>query len=82
MKKLNGIHLSHDKGTKDCRTVSFPLPSQVVIPMSQSMGAPCNCLVKAGDTVKVGQKIGDTDAFMSAPIHSSVSGTVSSVTAV
>lgn len=80
MKKLNGIHLSHDKGTKDCRTVSFPLPSQVVIPMSQSMGAPCNCLVKAGDTVKVGQKIGDTDAFMSAPIHSSVSGTVSSVT--
>lgn len=79
MKKLNGVHLRHDKGTQDCRTVHFPLPKQVVIPMSQSMGAPCNCLVKAGDTVKVGQKIGDTDAFMSAPVHSSVSGTVNSV---
>ena len=79
MKKLNGVHLRHDKGTQDCQTVHFPLPKQVVIPMSQSMGAPCNCLVKAGDTVKVGQKIGDTDAFMSAPVHSSVSGTVNSV---
>ncbi len=79
MKKLNGIHLNHDKLTKDCRTVNFPLPKQVIIPMSQSMGAPCNCLVKAGDPVKVGQKIGDTDAFMSAPIHSSVSGTVNSI---
>lgn len=79
MKKLNGIRLNHDKGTKDCQTVDFPLPSSVVIPMSQSMGAPCNCLVKVGDEVCVGQKIGDTDAFMSAPIHSSVSGKVTAV---
>lgn len=79
MKKLNGIHLSHDKNTQNSCTEHFPLPKQVIIPMSQSMGAPCNCLVKAGDTVKVGQKIGDTDAFMSAPIHASVSGTVNSV---
>lgn len=79
MKKLNGVRLSHDKGTKDCETVSFPLPKQVIIPMSQAMGAPCNCLVKAGDAVTVGQKIGDTDAFMSVPIHSSVSGTVNAV---
>ena len=41
MKKLNGIHLSHDKGTKDCATIDFPLPKSVVIPMSQHMGAPC-----------------------------------------
>lgn len=79
MKKLHGVHLSHDKGTEDCATVSFPLPKQVVIPMSQSMGAPCSCLVKKGDTVTVGQKIGDTDAFMSVPIHAPVSGTVSAV---
>jgi electron transport complex protein RnfC len=43
------------------------------------MGAPCNPMVKVKDQVLVGQKIGDTDAFMSAPIHSSVSGTVKAI---
>ncbi len=80
MNKLNGIKLRHDKGTKDCETADFPLPKSVVVPMSQHMGAPCGCIVKKGDTVKVGQKIGDTDAFMSAPIHSPVSGTVTDIT--
>lgn len=80
MKKLKGIHLMHDKNTKQCKTVDFPLPKSVIIPMSQNMGAPCNCLVNKGDTVTVGMKIGDSDAFMSAPIHSSVSGTVTDVT--
>ncbi len=79
MNKLGGVRLNHNKGTKDCETVDFPLPKSVVIPMSQHMGAPCNCLVKKGDAVTVGQKIGDTDAFMSAPIHSPVSGTVTDV---
>jgi electron transport complex protein RnfC len=50
--------------------------------MSQHIGAPCQPLVKKGDTVKVGQVIGDTDAFVSAPIHSSVSGTVKEITTV
>ena len=80
MKKLNGIHLKHDKTTMDCQTVNFPIPGKVIIPMSQTMGAPCDCLVKVGDEVTVGQKIGDTSAFMSAPIHSSVSGKVSMIT--
>lgn len=80
MKKLNGVHLSHDKGTQSNATVDFALPKQVIVPMSMSMGAPCDCRVKAGDTVLVGQKIGDTEAFMSAPIHSPVSGTVSAIT--
>ena len=44
--------------------------------MSQHIGAPCKPLVQKGDYVQVGQLIGDTDAFVSAPIHSSVSGTV------
>ncbi|MCH5192556.1 MAG: electron transport complex subunit RsxC [Oscillospiraceae bacterium] len=79
MNKLNGIKLRHNKNTKNCETADFPLPESVVIPMSQHMGAPCNCIVKKGDTVTVGQKIGDTDAFMSAPVHSSVSGTVTEV---
>ncbi len=80
MSKLNGIKLRHDKGTKDCETTEFPLPKSVVVPMSQHMGAPCGCIVQKGDTVTVGQKIGDTNAFMSAPIHSPVSGTVTDIT--
>ena len=55
------------------------VPSKVIIPMVQHLGAPCQPLVKKGDMVKVGQILGDTDAFVSAPIHSSVSGTVSAV---
>ena len=47
--------------------------------MSQHIGAPCEPCVAVGDYVKIGQKIGDTDAFMSAPIHASVSGTVKEI---
>ena len=50
--------------------------------MSQHIGAPCKPLVAKGDTVKVGQLIGDTDAFVSAPIHSSVSGTVKEISSI
>ena len=79
LNRLNGIHIRHDKATEDCAAVDFPLPAEVLIIMSQHMGAPCKPLVKKGDEVTVGQKIGDTDAFMSVPIHSSVSGTVAAV---
>lgn len=80
MKKLNGIRLKHRKNTENCSTVEFPLPSKVRIPMSMSMGAACQPLVKAGDEVKVGQKIGDTEVSFSVPVHSSVSGRVTAVT--
>lgn len=80
MKKLNGVRLKHHKSTAKCQTAVLPVPDLVTIPMLMNMGAPCNPLVKVGDTVKVGQKIGDTDAFMSVPVHSSVSGIVKSVT--
>ena len=53
-------------------------PAQVVIPMSQHFGAPCPPLVKAGDHVKGGQKIGEFRG-LGAPIHASVSGTVKAV---
>lgn len=79
MKKLNGILLSHRKGTAASQTVTLPLPEKVTIPMLMNMGAPCTPLVKPGDAVCVGQKIGDTDAFMSVPVHSSVSGKVTAV---
>lgn len=80
MKKLNGVRLKHHKSTAKCQTAALSVPDLVTIPMLMNMGAPCNPLVKVGNTVKVGQKIGDTDAFMSVPVHSSVSGIVKSVT--
>lgn len=74
-----GVHPSHHKSTENARTVVMGVPSKVVIPMVQHLGAPCQPLVKKGDTVKVGQVLGNTDAFVSAPVHSSVSGTVTAV---
>ena len=79
MKRLNGIKLKHRKNTENCATVDLPMPAKVRIPMSMTMGAPCQPLVKVGDEVKVGQKIGDCDRYMSVPVHSSVSGTVTGI---
>lgn len=80
MRKLNGIHLKHHKNTAACSTEVLAVPSEVVIPMNMNMGAHSIPVVKAGDHVDVGDKIGDTDKFMSAPVHSSVSGTVKEIT--
>ncbi len=55
------------------------VPEKVVIPMVQHIGAPCSPTVKKGDYVKVGQIVGNSEAFVSAPVHSSVSGTVTRV---
>jgi electron transport complex protein RnfC len=55
------------------------VPKEVIIPLVQHIGAPCEPVVKVGDLVKVGQLIGETKAFVSAPIHSSVSGTVKKI---
>lgn len=79
MRKLHSIRLNHSKNTAGIEAVRLPVPSYVKIPMIMHMGSPCTPLVKKGDTVLVGQKIGDTDAFFSAPVHSSVSGTVKDV---
>lgn len=78
-KHLQSIKVSHEKHTSACETQIMPVPDTVCISMSQHIGAPCKPLVKKGDYVKVGQPIGDTDAFVSAPIHSSVSGTVTAI---
>ena len=78
-KHLNSIHVSHEKHTAACATEIMAIPETVCISMSQHIGAPCKPQVAKGDYVKVGQVIGDTDAFVSAPIHSSVSGTVKEI---
>ena len=76
---LPSIDAGHYKNTAGSATEIMPVPDIVKISMSQHIGAPCQPLVAKGDTVKVGQKIGDVDAFVSAPIHSSVSGTVTGI---
>ena len=78
-KHLNSIHVGHYKNTAGCATEVMPVPKVVKISMSQNIGAPCKPLVKKGDPVLVGQKIGDTDAFLHVPIHASVSGVVTGI---
>ncbi|QAT43945.1 electron transport complex subunit RsxC [Aminipila luticellarii] len=78
-KHLQSIHVPHNKNTVECETERMPIPDFVYISMSQHIGAPCRPLVKKGDSVKVGQPIGDSDVPMSVPIHSSVSGIVSGI---
>lgn len=74
-----GIHLDHQKNTAECETVVMPTPKTVYIPLSQHIGAPATPVVKKGDNVFVGTLIGEAGGFVSAPVHSSVSGTVSDV---
>lgn len=74
-----GIRLPHFKEAAELATVSLPSPQQVVIPMAQHIGAPCIPTVKKGDTVYVGTKIGESESFVSAPVHASVSGTVAEI---
>lgn len=73
---MSGAKVQHHKNTMDLKPVRIPVPDKVSIPMSMHIGAPCKLQVKVGDEVKVGQVIGDTEAFVSAPIHASVSGKV------
>ena len=78
-KHMHSIHVGHHKDTADCESVVIPVPEKVYISMSQHIGRPCQPLVKKGDLVKVGQRIGDVDAPVSAPVHASVSGEVISI---
>ncbi len=75
-----GIHPSERKEfTENLPLQKFPDPETVVIPLSMHAGAPANPVVQVGDTVKVGQVIGEAAGFISAPVHSSVSGTVTAI---
>ena len=76
---FGGVH-PHDMkaATNEKAIQKLAPPAEVVIPMSMHFGAPCSPLVKVGDTVKVGQKIGEFRG-LGAPIHASVSGKVKAV---
>ncbi len=78
---FGGVHPKENKWYAcDKETQVFPEPDVVVIPMSQHIGAPCKPLVKKGDLVTVGQKIGDNQGLC-VPVHASVSGKVKAVEA-
>ena len=77
--RLHGIKIPHKKNTADCAPVRIEIPAVVTIPMSMHIGKPAKVIVKRGDTVKVGQLIGEADGFVSSAVHSSVSGTVQKV---
>jgi len=75
-----GIHPNDGKAaTENKPIVNLSAPAELVYPMVQHIGAPCEPCVEVGDKVTVGQKIGDSDAFVSSPVHSSVSGTVKAI---
>lgn len=78
-KRIGGVHAPHRKHTAECATVPMPTPKTIVLPMLQHIGALCTPVVKVGDTVAVGQMVADSDAPVSVPIHSSVSGTVTAM---
>lgn len=79
VKVRGGVKVDHQKNTAETEVVRIPEPQKVVLPMQQHIGAPCTPTVKVGDTVAIGQVIGDSDKFVSAPIHASVSGKVSAI---
>ena len=70
-----GAVLPHLKNSAELETVIMPPPAEVKIPLQQHIGAPAVPVVKKGDKVFVGTLIGESGGFVSAPVHSSVSGT-------
>lgn len=75
-----GVHPPHGKeNTQDKAVERMQAPKLVYIPLQQHIGAPCEPLVKPGDRVKLGQKIGQPKGFVGAPVHASVSGIVKEI---
>ena len=72
-----GVH-PHDskESTRDLPIEDLPLPDEVAVLLSQHIGAPCSATVKKGDRVLTGQRVGEPQGFVSAPVHSSVTGKV------
>lgn len=77
--RIGGIHPEENKLTAEIQTQVAPLPKQAIFPLSQHIGAPAKPVVKRGDKVKVGTMIAEAGGFVSAPIYSSVSGSVAKI---
>lgn len=77
--RIGGVHPQEHKLTADIPTKEAALPKAAVFPLGQHIGAPARPVVKRGDKVKVGTLIAEANGFVSAPIYSSVSGTVAKI---
>lgn len=77
--KIGGIHPEENKITAEMPTQMAELPKQAIFPLSQHIGAPAKPVVQRGDKVKVGTLLAEAGGFVSAPIYSSVSGTVAKI---
>ena len=77
--KVGGIHPPENKLSAGAVVETLPLPEMVIIPVSQHIGAPAQIMVQKGDAVKVGTIIAKQTGFVSANIHSSVSGIVQKI---
>ncbi|MDL2264830.1 electron transport complex subunit RsxC [Parabacteroides sp. OttesenSCG-928-G21] len=77
--RIGGIHPPENKLSSGKKITLLPVPKQVVIPLNQHIGAPAIAVVKKGDDVKVGTLLGKAGGFVSANIHSSVSGKVNKI---
>ena len=76
---IGGIHPDEHKLTNEAATVEAPLPRTAVFLLQQHIGAPAKAVVKRGDKVKVGTLLAEAGSYVSAPVYSSVSGTVQKV---
>ncbi len=78
-KALTGVYLPHYKNTAEFDTLVMPPVAEVILPFSQHIGAPAKPVVEEGQQVFVGTLVAEAGGFVSAPVHSSVSGTVKKV---
>lgn len=77
--RIGGIHPEENKLTHEVPTRVAELPAQAIFPLSQHIGAPAKSVVKVGDKVRVGTLLAEAGGFVSAPIYSSVSGTIAKI---
>ena len=76
---IGGVHPADNKISRGCAIEVLPTPPTVYISVSQHIGAPAKPIVAVGDKVLTGQPVAEPGGFVSAYIHSSVSGTVKSI---
>ena len=74
--KLGGVHPPENKFSSEAAIEVLPFPKRVFIPISQHLGAPATLVVKRGEEVKTGQLLAKSSGFISANIHSSVTGKI------
>ena len=79
---VGGALLPHLKASSELETVTMPAPDVVYLPLQQHIGAPAKPVVKKGDKVFVGTVVAEAGGYVSAPVHSSVSGTVKEISVI